>query len=127
MWQMTSYLSTHRPCCRHAAPSCFANVCSLPRRVRLQGVRVIVTLECTEARSEGGTPSRYTTQKVCPAAGGSSSGNSSGCHPATEAPGDSQRRVSWLPTGWIFGVCNAPLPLFLRRCRAARTPRSASS
>ena len=28
------------------------------------GVRCIVTLECTEARAEGGTPSRYTTQKV---------------------------------------------------------------
>jgi hypothetical protein len=30
----------------------------------LAGVRCIVTLECTEARAEGGTPSRYTTQKV---------------------------------------------------------------
>lgn len=28
-----------------------------------KGVRLIVTLECTEARAEGGTPSRYTTQK----------------------------------------------------------------
>lgn len=28
------------------------------------GIRCIVTLECTEARAEGGTPSRYTTQKV---------------------------------------------------------------
>ena len=28
------------------------------------GVRQIVTLECTEARAEGATPSRYTTQKV---------------------------------------------------------------
>jgi hypothetical protein len=28
------------------------------------GVRCIVTLECTEARGEGKTPSRYTTQKV---------------------------------------------------------------
>jgi len=28
-----------------------------------KGVRCIVTLECTEARAEGGTPSRYTTQK----------------------------------------------------------------
>lgn len=28
-----------------------------------KGVRLIVTLECTEARQEGGTPSRYTTQK----------------------------------------------------------------
>lgn len=30
-----------------------------------KGVRLIVTLECTEARAEGGTPSRYVTQKVC--------------------------------------------------------------
>ena len=29
-----------------------------------KGTRIIVTLECTEARGEGGTPSRYTTQKV---------------------------------------------------------------
>ena len=29
-----------------------------------KGVRCIVTLECTEARGEGQTPSRYTTQKV---------------------------------------------------------------
>lgn len=27
------------------------------------GVRCIVTLECTEARAEGATPTRYTTQK----------------------------------------------------------------
>lgn len=29
---------------------------------------MIVTLECTEARGEGATPSRYTTQKVGQAA-----------------------------------------------------------
>ncbi|KIZ02605.1 50S ribosomal protein L33 [Monoraphidium neglectum] len=28
-----------------------------------KGVRIIVTMECTEARGEGLTPSRYTTQK----------------------------------------------------------------
>ena len=28
-----------------------------------KGPRVIVTLECTEARKENGTPSRYTTTK----------------------------------------------------------------
>merc|ERR1711976_536716 len=28
-----------------------------------KGIRLIVTLECTEAKLEGGTPSRYTTQK----------------------------------------------------------------
>lgn len=53
---------------------------SAPRQVtsmaKKKGVRCIVTLECTEARQEGGTPSRYVTQKVgtanglllCPAA-----------------------------------------------------------
>lgn len=39
-----------------------------PRQVtcmaKKKGVRCIVTLECTEARGEGATPSRYTTQKV---------------------------------------------------------------
>ncbi|DBB13108.1 hypothetical protein WJX82_002507 [Trebouxia sp. C0006] len=38
-----------------------------PRQVtcmaKKKGVRCIVTLECTEARGEGQTPSRYTTQK----------------------------------------------------------------
>ncbi len=29
------------------------------------GIRCIVTLECTEARPAGATPSRYVTQKVC--------------------------------------------------------------
>eukprot|EP00195_Chlamydomonas_chlamydogama_P015192 CAMPEP_0202889972 /NCGR_PEP_ID=MMETSP1392-20130828/503_1 /ASSEMBLY_ACC=CAM_ASM_000868 /TAXON_ID=225041 /ORGANISM="Chlamydomonas chlamydogama, Strain SAG 11-48b" /LENGTH=60 /DNA_ID=CAMNT_0049573433 /DNA_START=183 /DNA_END=365 /DNA_ORIENTATION=- len=28
-----------------------------------KGVRIIVTLECTEAKLENGTPSRYCTQK----------------------------------------------------------------
>jgi large subunit ribosomal protein L33 len=28
-----------------------------------KGVRIIVTLECTEAKAEGASPSRYTTQK----------------------------------------------------------------
>eukprot|EP01025_Chloroclados_australasicus_P024102 TRINITY_DN2425_c0_g1_i1.p4 TRINITY_DN2425_c0_g1~~TRINITY_DN2425_c0_g1_i1.p4 ORF type:complete len:116 (+),score=7.39 TRINITY_DN2425_c0_g1_i1:50-349(+) len=28
-----------------------------------KGVRMIITVECTEARAEGKTPSRYTTQK----------------------------------------------------------------
>ncbi|KAG7673716.1 hypothetical protein Ndes2526B_g02827 [Nannochloris sp. 'desiccata'] len=28
-----------------------------------KGIRLIVTIECTEARQEGSTPSRYTTQK----------------------------------------------------------------
>ena len=41
---------------------------SAPRQVtsmaKKKGVRCIVTLECTEARQEGGTPSRYVTQKV---------------------------------------------------------------
>ena len=46
-----------------AAPSATA-----PRQVtcmaKKKGVRMIVTLECTEARAAGATPSRYTTQKV---------------------------------------------------------------
>lgn len=29
-----------------------------------KGVRIIVTLECTESRGVGATPSRYCTQKV---------------------------------------------------------------
>ena len=45
---------------------------SAPRQVtsmaKKKGVRCIVTLECTEARQEGGTPSRYVTQKVCTSA-----------------------------------------------------------
>ncbi|CAG9463271.1 unnamed protein product [Pedinophyceae sp. YPF-701] len=28
-----------------------------------KGIRVIITLECTEAKEAGATPSRYTTQK----------------------------------------------------------------
>ncbi len=44
-----------------------------PRQVTVcakkKGVRCIVTLECTEARGLGATPSRHTTQKArqCPA------------------------------------------------------------
>uniref|UniRef100_A0A061RX87 Large subunit ribosomal protein L33 n=1 Tax=Tetraselmis sp. GSL018 TaxID=582737 RepID=A0A061RX87_9CHLO len=38
-----------------------------PRQVtcmaKKKGVRCIITLECTEARAEGATPSRYVTQK----------------------------------------------------------------
>ena len=41
---------------------------SAPRQVtsmaKKKGIRCIVTLECTEARPEGATPSRYVTQKV---------------------------------------------------------------
>lgn len=32
--------------------------------MRVQGVRIIVTLECTESKGEGATPSRYCSQKV---------------------------------------------------------------
>lgn len=39
-----------------------------PRQVtcmaKKKGIRCIITLECTEARGEGSTPSRYVTQKV---------------------------------------------------------------
>ena len=49
-----------------AAP---AQPCTATRQVvtmaKKKGVRIIVTMECTEARTEGATPSRYTTQKVC--------------------------------------------------------------
>ena len=30
----------------------------------MQGVRIIVTVECTESKAIGATPSRYCTQKV---------------------------------------------------------------
>jgi hypothetical protein len=47
-----------------AAPSGTATRC-VTTMARKKGVRIIVTLECTEARGEGQTPSRYVTQKVC--------------------------------------------------------------
>lgn len=44
-----------------------ARVLSTPKQpvtmAKKKGVRCIVTLECTEARAEGATPSRYTTEK----------------------------------------------------------------
>lgn len=47
---------------------CVANpgrpACCPPRPRRKKGVRIIVTMECTEARSLNETPSRYCTQKV---------------------------------------------------------------
>lgn len=50
-----------------AAPAPHVNP-KAPRQVtcmaKKKGVRCIVTLECTEARGLGQTPSRYTTQKV---------------------------------------------------------------
>ena len=50
-----------------AAPAPHVNP-QAPRQVtcmaKKKGVRCIVTLECTEARGLGQTPSRYTTQKV---------------------------------------------------------------
>jgi len=36
---------------------------SVVTMAKKKGVRIIVTLECTEARAEGATPSRYCTQK----------------------------------------------------------------
>jgi hypothetical protein len=42
-----------------------------------KGVRIIVTLECTEARGIGATPSRYCTQKVWTSCSSSSSSGSS--------------------------------------------------
>eukprot|EP00889_Picochlorum_renovo_P003326 jgi/Picre1/30356/NNA_005720.t1 len=46
-----------------AAPSASSGATrSVTCMAKKKGVRVIVTLECTEARAEGATPSRYTTQ-----------------------------------------------------------------
>lgn len=42
------------------SPNAVRQVTCMAKR---KGVRLIVTLECTEARQEGGTPSRYVTQK----------------------------------------------------------------
>ena len=42
-----------------ASPASRSVACDAKKK----GVRIIVTLECTEARKEGATPSRYTTQK----------------------------------------------------------------
>lgn len=43
------------------APTATRQVATMAKK---KGVRIIVTMECTEARGEGATPSRYTTQKV---------------------------------------------------------------
>lgn len=43
------------------APTAFRDVTTMAKR---KGVRIIVTIECTEARPAGETPSRYVTQKV---------------------------------------------------------------
>lgn len=42
------------------ATTAFRQVTTMAKK---KGVRLIVTLECTEAKAEGGTPSRYVTQK----------------------------------------------------------------
>lgn len=43
------------------AQTAFRQVTAMAKK---KGVRIIVTVECTEAEKEGGTPSRYCTQKV---------------------------------------------------------------
>lgn len=48
---------------RHVKIDVFGSL-ELRRVVMRPGIRCIVTLECTEARGEGATPSRYTTQKA---------------------------------------------------------------
>lgn len=64
-----------------------------------KGVRLIVTIECTEAKGKGETPSRYVTQKVrtrgggaataaCGCSGGSRVGGS-----AVESPGAGRQRL----------------------------------
>jgi large subunit ribosomal protein L33 len=47
----------------NATPSRVAPRTATTMMARKKGIRVIVTLECTEARKEGATPSRYTTEK----------------------------------------------------------------
>ncbi|MEW5300740.1 MAG: hypothetical protein WDW38_005332 [Sanguina aurantia] len=37
--------------------------CMAPTMAKKKGVRLIVTIECTEAKGLGATPSRYCTQK----------------------------------------------------------------
>ena len=64
--QLTSaFLGSRLSCKVVAAPKVNP---AAPRQVtcmaKKKGVRCIVTLECTEARTLGATPSRYTTQKV---------------------------------------------------------------
>lgn len=44
-----------------ASTTAFRQVTTMAKK---KGVRIIVTLECTEARAAGATPSRYCTQKV---------------------------------------------------------------
>jgi hypothetical protein len=51
------------------APAVSARTSTGPKEVttcmaKKKGIRVIITIECQEARKEGGTPSRYTTEKV---------------------------------------------------------------
>ena len=53
-----------------AAPAGSTATRCVTTMARKKGVRIIVTLECTEARGEGMTPSRYVTQKVRCAIGG---------------------------------------------------------
>ncbi|BDA43624.1 g7964 [Coccomyxa elongata] len=55
--RMTSGLVASRP--SSGTPCRQVTTCMAKKK----GIRCIVTLECTEARKEGGTPSRYTTQK----------------------------------------------------------------
>jgi large subunit ribosomal protein L33 len=58
-----------------------------------KGVRIIVTLECTEARAAGETPSRYCTQKVSRRPGCSTAGRArAGLWPASRAPPPPPRR-----------------------------------
>ena len=46
-----------------AAPSSSTAYRQVATMAKKKGVRIIVTIECTEAKAESGTPSRYVTQK----------------------------------------------------------------
>lgn len=107
----------------------------MPRLPCLQGVRMIVTLECTEARAEGNTPSRYTTQKVCYSSSSDQRASRGGTQArAAAVPGAAVGRcqpepvASWRAhlSGALVVPCSplCPAPL---ACRTRRTPPSAWS
>lgn len=73
---LSNPLLGNRMTCRTAAPmvtstTAFRQVATMAKK---KGVRLIVTVECTESKNEGATPSRYCTQKVRWGRGGSRGG-----------------------------------------------------
>jgi large subunit ribosomal protein L33 len=105
-----------------------------------KGVRIIVTMECTEARGEGATPSRYTTQKVGRRSGPAALSGvrarapivpSRCCRGLQKGPGwrghtDGCRHAGQrVPRWWHCGLaCVASRAAWAdwRRCRSASTP-----